>query len=458
MGIISILLSIILFFVALKIDLKNKKKVTSWASIVPFVWLSLSLSRNLSRWLSIGKYQMVRSNDYVSILEKGNVTDQLFLSTLFLIATIILIKRKKLVINVLRENKIWFLLILYCMVSIIWSESTFISLKRFVKDLNAFLMVLIILTENNPYESFKAIVRRNIYLLIPLSIAFCKYYPAIGRYQTSSWNYIYTGVTTHKNQLGVLCLITILVLFIEIWPHLKNQHAKINRNLFLVYLLYIGLTVYLMSFAESMTSNISLLIGISIFIYKFLKKHLTHIIILISIFYLTGIDEFLINNLKTVFLGFVQRDITLSGRIDLWEAVLETQFNPIVGTGYSAFWIGDRMRELIERFIFVPKQAHNGYIEVYINLGIIGLSIFLVALFSTYKKIIASWSEEDYNLSFQMAFFAMYLIYNMTEATFIFNTSPLWFVFLYVALSNKKSYKEKGSQISYKFTGKSFHV
>lgn len=451
MGIISILLSIILFFVALKIDLKNKKSVMSWASIVPFVWLSIRLSRNLSRWLSIGNAPMVRSSDYVSTLETGNVSDQLFFSTLFAIATGILIKRKKIVIKVLRENKIWFLLILYCMFSIIWSESPFISLKRFVKDLTAFLMVLIILTENNPYESFKAIIRRNIYLLIPLSIAFCKFYPVIGRYQTASWNFIYIGVTTHKNILGVLCLISILVLFIEIWPHLKNQQAKINRHLFLVCLLYIGLTVYLMSFANSMTSNICLLIGISIFISNFLKKHLGKLIILISIFYLTGIDEFLINNLRTVFFDFFERDTTLSGRTDLWEAILETQFNPITGTGYSAFWLGKRMRKLIERFIFVPKQAHNGYIEVYINLGIIGLSIFLVALFSTYKKIITNWGgEEDYYLSFQLAFFAMYLIYNMTEATFIFNISPLWFLFLYVALSNKKSYKENCSQISHK--------
>lgn len=458
MGIISIMLSIILFVVALKIDLKNKKNVMSWASIVPFVWLSISLSRNVSRWLSIGNFQMVRGNDYVSILEKGSVTDQLFFSTLFLFAAIILIKRNKLVINVLRENKIWLLLILYCMVSFIWSEFPFISLKRFVKDLNAFLMVLIILTEKNPYESFKAIVRRNIYLLIPLSIAFCKFYPALGRYQTASWNFIYTGVTTHKNTLGVLCLITILVLFIDVWPHLKNQQAKISSHLLSVFLLYIGLTVYLLSFANSMTTNVCLLIGISFYISTFLKKHLTKLIILISICYLTGIDEYLISNLSAAFLSFVGRGQTISGRTALWEAVLETQFNPIVGTGYSAFWLGDRMRELIEIFIFVPKQAHNGYIEIYINLGIIGLSIFLVALFSTYKKISANWIEEDYNLSFQMAFFAMYLIYNMTEATFIFNASPLWFVFLCVALSNKKSYKEKNNQISHKFTEKSFNV
>lgn len=438
MGNVALFLAIMLFLVALRIDIRNKKDVMSWALLVPFIWLTMKLSRKLSRWLNIGSFQMVRSDDYVSLLEKGNISDQIFLSSLFLIGLLILFKRRQKVYKILSDNKIWVLLICYCLASILWSESPKISLRRFIKDIIVFVMVMIVLTENNPFESFKAIVRRNIYLLIPLSLVFSKYFPAIGRYQTSSWNFIYTGVATHKNSLGILCLVSILILFIEIWPHAGNRVEKISREFKAIILLYIGLTVMLLAMANSMTTNICLLIGLSVYVSRLLKRHMTKIVVLFSLCFITGIDQYIIDNVREVFLGLVNRGQTISGRMELWEVVLNTPINKMIGPGYSAFWLGDRMREIIERFIFVPKQAHNGYIEIYINLGIIGLSIFLITLLSTYKKLIQKWDENNIALNFSLSFMALYLIYNMTEATFLFNSSPLWFIFVYIAFDNNR--------------------
>lgn len=438
MKIVSIFLTFVLFVYALRVENKYHKKLLSWASIVPIVWFFISFSRPFSRWLGIGHYKMTRDISYVDMLEKGNFTDQIFYLTILLIAAIILFKRRALVSHIFRENKLWLLFILYCMISILWSDFAFVSIKRFFKDLNSYLIILIILTEKNPEELFKSIIRKISFLFIPLSIAFCKFFPDLGRYQTSSWNYIYTGVTTHKNGLGVLCLISILIMFIDIWPYILKRQIKINKQVFFIYCFYCSLALYLMYLANSMTSNICLLISLSIFISKTLKKHLTKLIISIIIIYATGLDEYIINSLQSTFLGIVERDASLSGRTELWDAIFHISFNKIIGTGYSSFWLGDRMKELIQRFIFIPKQAHNGYIEIYINLGFIGLSILIAALLQTYKKIVNYWNEHNYQLSFQLAFFTTFLIYNMTEAAILFNLSVMWQCFLFIALSNKK--------------------
>jgi hypothetical protein len=213
---ISLILTALLFYIALKIDLQNKKNVLSYGAVVPLIWLAIALSRNFSRWMSLGQSKLIRNVDAVQMIEQGNSTDRILFSTLFIFAIFILFKRRAKLSAILKNNMIWVVLILYCIISISWSDFPFISLKRMIKDLNAYLMVFIILTESNPYEAFKAVIRRIVYLFIPLSLAFCKFFPNLGRYQTSSWDFIYTGVTTHKNKLGVLCLITILILFSEI--------------------------------------------------------------------------------------------------------------------------------------------------------------------------------------------------------------------------------------------------
>ena len=49
--------------------------------------------------------------------------------------------------------------------------------------------------------------------------------------------------------------------------------------------------------------------------------------------------------------------------------------NPIFGTGFESFWLGKRLEQLQGIFFFFPNEAHNGYLEVYLNLGLMGLFI-----------------------------------------------------------------------------------
>ena len=63
----------------------------------------------------------------------------------------------------------------------------------------------------------------------------------------------------------------------------------------------------------------------------------------------------------------------LSGRTGLWTALLGLHTNPILGTGFESFWLGKRLEQLEGIFYFVPNEAHNGYLETYLTLGIVGL-------------------------------------------------------------------------------------
>ena len=71
----------------------------------------------------------------------------------------------------------------------------------------------------------------------------------------------------------------------------------------------------------------------------------------------------------------------------LWTRLLGLHTNPILGTGFESFWLGERPEQLEGIFFFIPNEAHNGYLEIYLNLGLIGLFILIGLFVATFWKI-----------------------------------------------------------------------
>jgi O-antigen ligase len=127
------------------------------------------------------------------------------------------------------------------------------------------------------------------------------------------------------------------------------------------------------------------------------------------------------------------RNATLSGRTVLWARLLEVHINPIFGTGFEVFWLGKRLDELEGIFFFVPNEAHNGYLEVYLNLGLLGLFIIIGVLIAAYWKIRPELFRNFEWGRYRLGFFVAVLLYNCTEAGFrILN--PILLVFYLVAI------------------------
>ena len=70
------------------------------------------------------------------------------------------------------------------------------------------------------------------------------------------------------------------------------------------------------------------------------------------------------------------RDATFTGRTGLWETLLQEPINPLIGVGYASFWLGERLERFWAMYPTSPPiEAHNGYLEVYLNLGLIGVCL-----------------------------------------------------------------------------------
>jgi O-antigen ligase len=124
---------------------------------------------------------------------------------------------------------------------------------------------------------------------------------------------------------------------------------------------------------------------------------------------------------------------TLMGRMELWRQCLAIDTNPIFGVGFESFWLGDRLHLLKEGRPWQPNEAHNGYLETYLNLGVVGLFMLVGLIIATFRKIrLDLFRNPDWG-RFQLGFLAALVFYNLTEATFK-GLSLTWFIFFIVAM------------------------
>jgi len=131
------------------------------------------------------------------------------------------------------------------------------------------------------------------------------------------------------------------------------------------------------------------------------------------------------------------RDPTLTDRTFVWADVLKVDNNFLIGTGFESFWLGPRAEALWLKYWWRPNQAHNGYIETFINLGAVGVGLLVVAIAAAFQKIMVTVPKDRYLGPIRFALLVCILILNYTDATFK-ALHLLYFVFFLIAIEYPK--------------------
>ena len=426
---LALLLGILFILYLFRRDFRQQINV-SYGLWIPCVWLLILGSRAVSQWLQLGA-PVISAN----AVAEGSPLDALVFTLLIVTGLIVLWRRHIRWTEVFRHNLWLTLFFVYCGVSLLWSDFPLVASKRWVKALGDPIMALIILTEPEPILAIETVIRRCYYVLVPLSIVFIKYYPDLGRtYDDWTGAVFFTGVNTNKNMLGLLCMVfglfSIYRLCID-WPQKRHDPNKRADVLWIILLLYLNLWTLWM--ADSKTSLLSLILGAVVILatgYPIIRQRIGKFVV--GSIFVYGVLEISLS-ISTSIITSSGRDATLTGRADLWEVLLKMDPSPILGHGFESFWLGDRLKKLWDLYYFKPTQAHNGYIEVYLNLGLIGLFLLAGVIFSCFnniRKLLVNpgpkAAERLVFDRFRLAYLLGYVLYNMTEGGF----RPLNFVFI----------------------------
>jgi exopolysaccharide production protein ExoQ len=425
---------------------RDRNVRTSPALWIPVVWLFLSGSRAASQWLVIfGFPGAAVQSDSADYYLDGSPVDRNILFCILAAGVVVLVSRRKQVGTLLQENKLLLLFFLYCGLSVLWSDYTFVAFKRWIKSTGDLVLISIVLTEPNLEGALRRVFARTSFLLVPLSVLFIKYYPDLGReYNRWTWLPAYSGVTQTKNELGMLCLIFGLG---SVWRLIclsQSREEKHRVRRMLAHVVIVGMVFWLFWMANSMTSLSCFIMAAAVMVavsfHRVARRPATVHLLVASVICTSFYALFV--NTGSGLVESLGRDPTLTGRTGIWDAVLSVSRSPLVGTGFESFWLGWRLHRVWELTMQGLQEAHNGYLEVYLNLGWIGV-IFIAALIATgYRNIFANLRRDHVTVGLRLAFFIVAIVYNFTEAGFR-ETTLIWIFFLLATCAVPKTNTSK---------------
>jgi exopolysaccharide production protein ExoQ len=408
---------------AYRVDAKRAPGV-SYGLWIPLIWILILGSRPVSLWFNQGGLYQT---------SEGSPVDATIYSLLICAAGVVLSKRKISWHELFARNRILILLLLYMAVSVLWTDAPFASFKRLIKMLGMPAMALVVLTEDNPAVALKTLARRCAYVLIPLSETLNKYFFSLAvRFDDWTGAMMFSGASESKNMLGQMCFILSLLLIWILLRKGEQESPHLKRTQFVLDASILTLAIYLLFKAHSSTSLVCFIIGAAVLLggnLRFVRWRIaTWLGVAAAIFVLLELTVGVFGS----FTAALGRDPTLTNRTDIWRELWALRGNALVGTGFEGFWTGERLLAILQARNI--NEAHNGYLEVFLNLGAIGLTLWLLLIAAAYKNcrhLIVS----NYGLGqIGMTLFTAVLIYNLTESG-IRGLSFILFFFFLIAIA-----------------------
>ncbi len=405
---------------------------TSKALWLPVLYLWILGSRPVSFWLGMG------SADPDQATLEGSPVDEVFFAILLIVGLCVLIQRRNRVLKLLSASAPILLYFLFCLFSVLWSEFPGVSCKRSIKAVEDLVMVLIVLTDQRPVAALKRLFSRTGFILLPLSMLFIKYYPSLGRgYDKWTGRQLFNGLSLDKNMLGVITYVLLLGTVWRVVASLRSDESWRQRRKTLFAqgtLLAVG--IYLLYVSNSDTSLVSFALGALLILatnLRFVRSRVAalHVLVLLLVSLVVSAMFFGGGASAAQALG---RDPTFSGRTVIWSTLIRLAPNAVVGAGFESFWLN---RSAIEKLATatggqVLNEAHNGYLEVYLELGWVGVGLIAVILIDGYRRSVAVFRRDPRWGGLLIAYVVSATVYNLTEAGFRM-MDPIW-IFLLLAI------------------------
>jgi O-antigen ligase len=139
---------------------------------------------------------------------------------------------------------------------------------------------------------------------------------------------------------------------------------------------------------------------------------------------------------ESVILSALDKDETLTGRTSVWEGALDAVYErPVLGYGYKSFWLNAGSSDPNDRTGTWATQAHNGFLEIGLDLGVVGVSILVVFLLMALSRAIrVFWRGRDLYSAWPLFALMAFIITDLTEATMVKYNDVTWVIFVAAVL------------------------
>ena len=349
---------------------------------------------------------------------------------------------------IISRNLVLFLLIALAYFSFLWSHAPDVSLS-ISRDILMMSFFGLYFAARFSLKEVVELVAFTLFLGAIVSTVCAIGVPKIGVHIGDVHAGAWKGIYNYKNQFGSIMNIMCLTFFA-----LPKDNSKIYK--------YFGMSfaIFLMLLSTSITSLLICLFLISIILfYKNYRWEGRISVILLNIgILIIGCCTVLLLSYWVELLTGLGRDTTLTGRTPIWGVMISRLMEkPFFGYGCGAFFApkspyGFEAGQALKTG-WIPPSGHNGFLDLALDVGLIGLILFLTIYFtnltSALKRAYAAYNSEYF---FPLAYLIFLAMNNITESLLLGFNNIHWTLFLTVCilLNQKESITaEADSETSY---------
>ncbi|MCJ9707921.1 O-antigen ligase family protein [Bordetella hinzii] len=416
-------------------DAGGQSRGSRWA-----VWLLVGLSLLFAivpDTLSVGELGPQATHTVM----QGSMLRQVQYASLFLGAAIVAWRHLPVMLTNLRASNLFLLLlVVYCLASTAWSPYPDITLKRTVIFAGLVLIGLAVAPPLSGPRQFLRVVLGTYSLVLVLSFFVALLVPSVGvdALLGNAWR----GITWQKNMLGSIAGFAVLLWLREWVMTPRIRRLAIAGFLFSAFMLVmtksatailvtaLGAGVYLISrkrFLGGQHTGQILLLGGLLFLLYFL------LVFFVAVGRMPQVDD-----VVQVVTSLFNKSSDLTGRGEIWALVdIAIERHKLLGIGYSAFWVGEGgpAQFIGDKLGWLPGQAHNGYLDILLDLGQVGMGLFLACLFWHVVSILRLYRIDREDAAMHLGICVTIMVSNFSESQILRDTNFQNIMFIYSSLA-----------------------
>lgn len=366
----------------------------------------------------------------------GSRITQIAAGLVYGVAFMLLLPRLGLVLPFVRRNKALVFLVLVALVSASWSIDPQLSLRRGLGLGGTTVFAIYVAVRFDTAEVIR-LLGRALFLVAVASWVFVMAIPDLGihhDHHDGSWR----GAFLHKNQLGVVMGLGITA-FLLLALELSRRWVRT----FWIVAWLLGAILVLGS--GSRTGWILASMGlISIVVLRALRQKPSVALAVLWLGVLAVGAPFMVGSARTTpdesvdtVLGALDRSDSLTGRVPLWHTVAEDAIKrPWLGYGYRAYWDTPEgpSKDVQVRVGWGPTHGHNGYLDLWVDIGALGLGAFALSLMVVVFRMVATFGRMTVAASvwIPVAIVSL-LIASVAESSVLQRNSLLWVLYTVAA-------------------------
>ena len=325
---------------------------------------------------------------------------------------------------IIRGGGIYYAFFLLFIVSAVISGNTDGMVRTFLYFVGAYVVCLpAVAAYRDDFPSFVSALSIFGAVFVLLNLIFVHYFPdrAID-HNLNRW----IGMTSAANGLGVTAMIAV-------WASVMRLLSESRLAVKLLNLMTIsGAFVCLYGADSKMATVISgaLVAAIPVFNWLTISRRVSPInasLICMGVTLPFIILHYVLNpdiSLSQMFFSAIGRDSTFTGRTSIWATGLQiVAANPVWGVGFQ---------EAVAHKGVEIRHFHNGYLDLAVRGGVMGLSLLLMVLMFAITRALRIYRHDSYLGLGLLSLLMMIIIHNLTEGSFGKGLTTIWLLFTFV--------------------------